>query len=489
MDEIKDIVDIKRAVLKTVAQYAYEGTIYQKLEDIPFEIIQGITPKFRCCVYREREIIRQRVRLALGRPPRDVLYTDMDPTQVVHVIPCACEGCPISRFTVTDNCQNCLAQKCIKACPFGAISKTPKGAVIDKTKCKKCGKCYEACPYHAIVDIERPCKKSCPVDAISMDENDIATIDVTKCINCGACVVGCPFGAISDISMMTTVIHDLCGDWNVYAMVAPSIEGQFGPDINLAKIKAGIRALGFKEVYEVALGADMVARNEAGELVENYEQGKRMTSSCCPGFVNLILKHYPTLKEHVSTTVPPMVAAARYIRAIDPKGIIVFIGPCIAKKNDILAKYLQEIPYALTFEELDAMFEAKGIRLAEMETDEAEVATSYGKGFAKSGGVSAAVTRVLAEEGKNYDIRIAQCSGIDECKKALALLKAGKLPEDFIEGMACKGGCIAGPGSVKDSLQVRRGFDKYAKNQNDQILETLEKNHADRFDLHTTHEA
>ena len=132
----------------------------------------------------------------MGKLPVDVLYTDADSAQVVHVIPCACEGCPITKISVTQNCQGCLAKKCEKACPFGAITSTPKGAIIDQEKCRKCGKCVAACPYNAIVEIERPCKRSCPVKAISMDDNDIATIDPDKCINCGACVAGCPTSAL-----------------------------------------------------------------------------------------------------------------------------------------------------------------------------------------------------------------------------------------------------------------------------------------------------
>lgn len=209
-----------------------------------------------------------------------------------------------------------------------------------------------ACPYNAIVEIERPCKKSCPVKAISMDENDIATIDPKKCINCGACVVGCPFGAISDVSMMTSVIDALrSGGKEVVAMVAPAVEGQFGK-ATLPQIKEAIRQLGFKEVYEVALGADMVAFSEAEELLERKAEGQPMTSSCCPAFVSLVRKHFPALLPFVSTTVSPMVAAERYIRSKRPDVVTVFIGPCIAKKNEVMSQYIQELEYVLTFEEL-----------------------------------------------------------------------------------------------------------------------------------------
>ena len=458
MQEITDIVQIKHEVLTATAAYAFAGKLFEEYEKIPYEIIKGIRPQFRCCVYREREIVRQRVRMAMGKLPIDVLYTDADSAQVVHVIPCACEGCPISQITVTQNCQSCLAKKCVKACPFGAIASTPQGAVIDQTKCKKCGKCVAACPYHAIVEIERPCIRSCPVKAINMDDNDIATIDPKKCVNCGACVVGCPFGAISDVSMMVSVIDALkAEDKEVVAMVAPAIEGQFGAD-TLPRIKQAIRQLGFDDVYEVALGADMVAYSEAAELAERRAAGEPMTSSCCPAFVNLVHKHFPALEKYVSTTVSPMVAVERYIRSIRPDVVTVFIGPCIAKKNEVMGRYVDEIDYALTFEELYAMLCARDIRVEETE-EAADDATRYGKGFALSGGVTGAVVQVLAERGQDTNVNAQKCSGADECRKALMLLKAGKLPVDFVEGMFCAGGCMGGPATLAELQKSKKVFE------------------------------
>lgn len=178
-------------MLKLTAEHAFAGNLYEQYEQIPYEMIPGIKPQFRCCVYREREIVRQRVRMAMGKLPNDVMYTDSDSTQVVHVIPCACEGCPISKITVTPNCQSCLAKNVSRPVP-SAPSPPPPRAVIDQTNAAKCGKCVAACPYNAIVEIERPCRRSCSVKAINMDENDIATIDPAKCVNCGRLCGGMP---------------------------------------------------------------------------------------------------------------------------------------------------------------------------------------------------------------------------------------------------------------------------------------------------------
>ena len=273
-----------------VAKAAFANQLDEKRDEIPYAIIPGNTPSYRCCVYREREIIRQRVRLAEGHSA----VAGVENKNIVQVLPAACEGCPINRFSVTNNCQMCMAKKCMGACNFGAITFEQGRAHIDPKKCKECGKCAEACPYNAIADLMRPCKRSCPVDAISLDDDMIVVIDEEKCINCGQCVINCPFGAISDKSFMVDVIKLINQGKKVYAMVAPAIEGQFGADVSVGMIRQAVKALGFEDMYEVSLGADFVSKNEAEELAEKLEEGKKMTTSCCPAFVNMIKKHFPT---------------------------------------------------------------------------------------------------------------------------------------------------------------------------------------------------
>ena len=288
---------LKFQVNMEVAKQAYEGALDERRDEIPYTIIPGNKPQYRCCVYREREIIRQRVRLAEGHMP----VNDGSPRNIVQVIPAACEGCPISRFTVSENCQMCMAKKCESACKFGAISFENGQARIDPAKCKECGQCMKACPYNAIVDRMRPCKRACPVDAITMDEDGLAVIDEEKCISCGQCVIGCPFGAISDRSFLVDVINLIRSGAKVYAMVAPAIEGQFGADVSVGMIREAVKDLGFEDMYEVSLGADFVSKNEALELEENMKAGMKMTTSCCPAFVNMIKKHFPQVLKNMST--------------------------------------------------------------------------------------------------------------------------------------------------------------------------------------------
>lgn len=474
MEKITDINQIKNAVLYKVAEYAYEGNLEDKIDAIPYELTDPIVPSFRCCVYREREILRQRVRLAMGKLPSDLHYEKTDNTQIVHVMKSACEGCPIDRVTVTNNCQNCLAQKCMKACRFGAIIHTPTGAYIDKTKCKNCGACVKACPYNAIVDIERPCIKACPVNAVDMDENDLAKIDEDKCINCGQCVSKCPFGAIGAASMMTNVINSIRNNPDhTYAMIAPAIEGQFG-SATIPQLKQAIIDLGFKDCYEVALGGDAVAWNEAEELLENVQNGKKMTTSCCPAFYNMIMKHYPEVKDNVSTTGSPMIASAKAIKAKDPQAEVVFIGPCIAKKNEVVSRYMGEISAAMTFDELAAMFAVKKVDPETYEGVE-QLATRYGKGFARSGGVSAAVLKVVEEKGIETKPSVKICNGAAECKVALQMLKLGRLKEDIIEGMACEGGCIGGPCNLNHQIRNKMVLDKYSAAAEKSIVDSAKK--------------
>lgn len=443
-----DAKQLKYRVLKIVAENEFKGTLEENLEKIPYEVIPGPLPEFRCCIYREREIIRERVTAARGK----TLPHQADKS-IVGVLPAACEGCPISRFTVTDNCQRCLAKKCQAACPFGAISVTGRGAYIDPNKCRECGRCADACPYHAISDTMRPCLRACPVDAIIMDENKQAAIDYSKCISCGACTKNCPFGAITDRSYIVDVIDLIKSETPVYAVFAPAIEGHFGA-ANVGMLKSALRKLGFTDAVEVSLGADATSYHEAHELVEAVENHSKMTTSCCPAFVDMIEKHFPKVVPYISKTASPMTMTVRYLKAEHPEIKVVFIGPCIAKKLEA-QKVMDTADYVITFEELIAMFDAQNINPADMAENEQDGSLA-GKNFAVSGGVSAAVAQVLEEEGIDLPFTCVKCNGAAECKKALMLLNAGRFKDDMIEGMACEGGCVSGPGGVESSLRLKK---------------------------------
>lgn len=474
------ILKIKHEVYYQVAKMAYEGTFDEKKDDIPFIMMPGPKAQFRCCVYKEREIVRQRVRLAEGLCP-GTRHSD----NVVQVINSACEECPIARYTVTDNCRLCMMKACKQACKFDAVTMGRDRAYIDPNKCRECGQCAKACPYNAIADLVRPCMKTCPVDAITMNEYGVSKIDEEKCIECGQCIHSCPFGAIASKGYIVDVIKEIKAGKRVYAMIAPSSEGQFGADITMSSWRTAAKKLGFADLYEVGLGGDMTAYAEAQEWTEAYKNGKKMTTSCCPAFVNMIKKHFPELLDNMSTTVSPMCAVSRMIKAMDPGAVTVFIGPCVAKKSEIKDKSIEgNADYVLTFGEIRAMLRAKNVKL-EPEPDNRQEASVFGKRFGNGGGVTAAVLESMKELGQETDCKVAKCSGAAECKKMLTLMKFGKLPEDFIEGMACEGGCVGGPSSHRSELPSRKDRDTLiAQADSRNIEENLAEYDMASFSMH-----
>lgn len=478
LEENDYIKSTKHQVLYEVAKLAFDGTLNDQKDSLAEKLVPGPKANSRCCIYKEREIIRQRILLAQGKPA-----SSKNSDSIVQVLNSACEGCPISRYIVTDNCQKCMSKKCQQSCRFGAISMTKDRAYIDPVKCRECGQCAKACPYNAIADLIRPCKRSCPVNAITMDENQLCKISESQCISCGSCINNCPFGAISDRSFMVNVIDELRTEKEIFAIVAPAYEGQFGQTASIGNLSIALKKLGFAGLYEAAIGADLIADVESKEWASAYHEGKKMTTSCCPAFVHMIKKHFPTLTEHISSTVSPMTATAMLVKAIHKDALVVFIGPCIAKKTEVLeTKSLGGADYALTFDELYAMLKAKGIEIASYE-ESLQQASKLGKQFANTGGVTNAILEAFKENGEEIKPAVRVCSGWDECKKALLLLKAGHLPEDFIEGMICKGGCFYGPGSICTN--------KTASEQRKKLLECADDRniHAiyDQFDCSTIH--
>lgn len=460
---------IKSDVLTEVSKYAFKNLIEQAPLEIPKGLFPGPDPTHRCCVFHERAITEKMVELAIGQSSK--------PERLIEVIDIACDQCPVNRFTVTETCRACIAHRCVGACPVDAITIISGKAVIDYDKCIECGRCKDACPYGAISDVMRPCKRLCPTGAIEIDAQKKAVIKYDLCISCGACVYGCPFGAIQEISELVKVIQALeSSKKNVYAMLAPSFVTQF-QFVELGKVITGLKKLGFKDVVEVALGADAVTLHESEELKHVLSQGKSLTSSCCPGFVNYIGLKFPELMHHVSTTVSPMTAMSRLIKAIDTDAITVFIGPCIAKKSE--KNRQKDTDYVLTFEELAAMIDARSMNLSEMDPSPLDNASLYGRSFAASGGVGASIAAHLRESGEP-SVTIETADGIKACDRALKLLKVKKHNFEFLEGMACEGGCIKGPVTMHYGPKDLRAIKNYANSAH----ETCSKDAAWVFEQH-----
>ena len=461
---------LKYKVLRQVAREAWNDTLLQNLLDIPQKIVPGKTSTMRCCVYKERAILGERVKLAMGG--------DKENPNVIEVIDIACDECPAAGYEVTDSCRGCLAHRCEDVCKRGAISFDHNHvAHIDKSKCVECGQCAKVCPFAAIVNRKRPCQIACKVKAISINEDNAAKIDNNKCIQCGACVYQCPFGAINDKSYIINVIDILKKSQNnekykVYAVVAPSISSQF-TYAKLGQVITGLKELGFFTVVEAALGADMVAMSEAKELSEK----EFLTSSCCPAFVQYIKSAFPALVPYISHNLSPMAMLAKYIKETDEGAKVVFIGPCTAKKAeaqlDTVKPYVDAV---LTFEELQALYDSKDIDITTLGEDVLDNASYYGRIFARSGGLSDAVVQALTEQKIDFTVKSAVCDGIEACKTALLKKSKNVLDANFIEGMACTGGCIGGAGCLTHGEKNKAQVDVYGK-------EALEKTISDAVSI------
>lgn len=467
-------------VLREVSKRSFEGKLNEDTcDEVANLLIPGKRADFRCCIYKEKEIIRQRTRMAMGKPPVPVEHENK--RQIVRVIDAACDGCSIHKIQVTDNCRKCMAKACLSACKFDAIHMGNDHAFIDYDKCKECGACKNACPFNAIVETQRPCMKSCPVDAISMGESGLVEIDEEKCINCGACQAKCPFGAIEDMSWMVDVIEELKKGTEMYAIFAPAMQGQFD-NATLPQVMEGIRQLGFRDVYEAAIGADAVAWYEKEDAKKHKAEGKKITTSCCPAFVNMAKQHFPTVYENnVSHMVSPMVATSRYLKKQYPGAKTVFIGPCVAKKQEVQDN---DVDYCLTFEELGAMFVSKHISPENVTAREGDTASVHGRNFSIGGGVSKAVVEAL-KENDDETITAQYADGSAECKKALLMMKVNRFQADVLEGMACQGGCICGPATIENGMKVKAKMAKENLPLKDKtIASTLEAFDFSDIDLH-----
>lgn len=464
------VQELKYKVLKEVAKLAFEGDgslTPQALLDIGKTVIPGPEPTMRCCIYKERAIISERVKLAVGG--------DASNPNVVEVLQIACDECPVDGIHVSEACRGCIAHRCENACPKDALSIKNHRAVIDKSKCIECGRCVAACPYSAIVKNSRPCEKACKAGAIHMDGDGKACIDNGKCISCGACVYMCPFGAISDKSYLLEAIRLLRESENntrykVYAVTAPSMASQY-ENTRVEQVAAGIKALGFHSVIEAALGADMTAYLEAQELAEKGF----LTSSCCPAFVSFIHKNFPDMVSHISHNLSPMAQIAKYIKRGDPSCKIIFIGPCIAKKEEARQEGIRElVDCVLTFEELQALFDAKEVDLAALDPVYLDNASYFGRIFARSGGLAVAVEEALKESAiskEMFDFKPLSCNGITECKTALMKASKKVLAENFIEGMACENGCIGGAACLSHGPKDKSQVDAYGREAREKTIQ------------------
>lgn len=318
---------------------------------------------------------------------------------------------------------------------------------------------------------EAPCVRSCPFDAIYQNENtQNVIIDKNKCTDCGICVNACPSGGILDKVQFLPLVNALNGNDPIIAAVAPSIVGQFGADVSMDKLRTAFKKMGFSDMIEVAFFADMLTIKEAAEFdhLVNTESDLMITSCCCPIWVSMIKKVYNNLITHVSPSISPMIASGKVLKKLNPKCKVVFIGPCIAKKAEAKDPDLKEyIDFVLTYTELKDIFDSLGIKPSDLkESLSSEYASLGGRLYARTGGVTIAVSEALAYlyPQKHKLFKAVQANGVKECKEMLSNTQAGKVDANFIEGMGCVGGCSGGPRSIISKDDSTNAVNHFAGN-------------------------
>lgn len=481
----KQTSHIKREILVRLIKAFLSDNFEENTRLIPYDMRpKGSEVPFRCCIYKERAILRDRTIAGLGdsieetddtellsNVAKEALLREKPDRKPLTVLTTACQGCVPSRIYVTDLCQGCVARPCESVCKFGAIKVTDGKSKIDPEKCKNCGMCAQVCPYQAIQKIIVPCENACPVNAISKNEEGFAQIDFDKCISCGKCAMACPFGAVHEKSQLVDILKNVKNGKKVIAMVAPALMGQFPSTPK--QLRAAILKLGFADVYEVAQGADITTKTEAEEFIERMEDGEEfMTTSCCAAYNELVDRHIPEIKPFRSNTKTPLYYTAEIVKRENPDAITVFFSPCVAKRAEAMKN--ENVDYVLNYKELGAWFIAKNIQVAECENSNFKTeASAEGRNYAITGGVAAAVQKLLPEEIPTHAVVIDGINKqvIKDLKKYAknGMCEAGNL----IEVMACTGGCLGGNATFNAYKPAVKQLTNYV-NESKSIVETVD---------------
>lgn len=470
-------IHTKKEILVNIVKAFFSDDFPENTRLIPYDMRpKGAEVPFRCCIYKERAILKDRVLAGLGfsiedddeRHPLDTyanksLEREKPESEPLTVIAAACRGCVPNRVHVTDLCQGCVARACKNACRFGAINIVNGRAIIDYDKCRMCKMCVASCPYHAIVQTVVPCEESCPVGAIIKDKDGIASIDFQKCIACGKCVAACPFGAVHEKSQIIDILKHIKNHQKVIALIAPSIAGQFPGSIY--QLKSAMLKAGFFDVYEVAKGADVTIRHEAQEFDKRMENGEAfMTTSCCAGYNELIKKHLPEIKPFVSNTKTPLYYTAELVREKEPTAILVFISPCLAKRKEVFAN--ERINYTMNYEELGALLVGRKIEILDCEESSFyQESSRQGRNFGLSGGVAKAVQTLASANVQACCINGLNKESICTLKK---MARDGKcLDGNLVEVMCCEHGCIGGNAKINQPKIAAKLIGDFTKNSKD----------------------
>lgn len=314
---------------------------------------------------------------------------------------------------------------------------------------------------------EENCAASCLFQAIGRDGEGKLTVDPDRCSGCGACIEACKSGALTesrDILPVLDAIKNAKGP--VFALIAPAFHGQFSDAVTPGKLRGAFRLLGFTGMVEVALFADILTLKEALEFDEhiNTEADFQLTSCCCPVWIAMLRKQCPELMKHVPGAVSPMIAAGRAVKQLHPDALTIFIGPCMAKKNEAKEPDLVgAVDYVLTFQEMRDIFDAARIRPETLEDIERDHSSRAGRIYAHAGGVSEAVRATVAQlrPDRAIPVRAVQADGVLACRTLIESIRTGEKKANFYEGMGCSGGCVGGPKVLVDKQVGRENVIRY----------------------------
>ena len=406
------------------------------------------------------------------------------------------------------------------------ISEMPYDSILEKDnwdmtfplirnaqKCIKCMRCVQICDniqeMH-IWDVVNTGSRT----TVNVRGNQ--NIRETACTLCGQCVVNCPVGALrerDDVGMVLDAVED--DEVITVVQVAPAVRTAWGESFGLSKefatakrLVGGLRKIGFDYIFDTTFAADMTIMEEGSEFLERLpeikESGLPMFTSCCPGWVKFIKSQYPDMADRLSSAKSPQqmfgaITKSYYAQklGVDPEKIFcVSIMPCLAKKDEYTWDGAKDVDAVLTTREVERLFKAFFIKTDELEEDEFDnpLGESTGAGviFGATGGVMEAALRSAhyLVTGRNPDpdafkivrnpggqpgvveaeiqlgdatVRAAVVSGLGNTRKLIEAIEHGEVHYDFVEVMACPGGCIAGAGTVQTVKKAGVALEKMKK--------------------------
>ena len=428
--------------------------------------------------------------------------------------------------------------------------------VRDNNKCILCRRCVAACANVQGIGVIGPNQRGFKAHIASAFEMDLAD---TSCVSCGQCITACPVGALYEKDVTDEVFAAINDPKKiVIVQTAPAVRTALGEPFGLpigtnvkGRMAAAIRRLGVDKVFDTDFSADLTIMEEANEFIERVKNGGvlPMITSCSPGWVKFCEHYYPDMIENLSTCKSPQQMFGAIVKTyyaeknnIDPKDIyLVSVMPCTAKKfergrDDQAAAGVPDIDAVLTTRELAKMIKKAGLMFAELPDEEFDLPLGIGSGagaiFGATGGVMEAALRTAVEtltdtklEGEALDfkevrgiegikeaaykvgdleVKVAVASGLANARKLLDAVKAGEAKYDFIEIMACPGGCVNGGGqpivqapvrNAKDirTLRAKVLYDEdlnlpYRKSHDNPVIKELYETYLEKPGSHKAHE-